>query len=217
MSSAKKKLSRRSGMKIIRMNTTSIALCSVSFITGYLLRGLMSRGESTTSTATPITISAKKSPQLFAGIAHVDREEFAKAFDVGIPLDKEEDEKRQHVVLLYSDDTALPPKTESRLSVADATQNCDTLRLILTEPHRRRQCVALMGQWESYDIYKFMRLPPDTGGLDQHAPLRHVTRMHENDGTHPSNSNSSKSSSFAFGKYDTVILMHYLDTLKQCS
>jgi hypothetical protein len=75
---------------------STIALCSVSFFSGYLLRGLtLSESENTT------TIKVKTT--LFAGMTHVDREEFAEAFDVGIPLDDDSDDNRR-VLLLYSDD-----------------------------------------------------------------------------------------------------------------
>jgi hypothetical protein len=177
---------------------STIALCSVSFFSGYLLRGLtLSESENTT------TIKVKTT--LFAGMTHVDREEFAEAFDVGIPLDDDSDDNRR-VLLLYSDDGALPLEADKKLSVADATENCDILKLILTEPHKERQCVALMGQWDSFDVYKWMRVPLTGGGLDKHVPLRHVARMHEHDGTHLSYSSNAS-------KYDTEILMAYLSTL----
>jgi Nucleotide-diphospho-sugar transferase len=58
-----------------------------------------------------------------------------------------------------------------------ATQNCDFVNLILTDHSvRRRQCVAVMGQYEAFHIQKFMRLPAESGKLNSNSPLRLVNR-----------------------------------------
>jgi hypothetical protein len=51
----------------------------------------------------------------------------------------------------------------------------------MTQPDSHNECVALVGQWESYHVQKFMRLPED-GGLDPKKPLRHVSRLHIDSG-----------------------------------
>lgn len=129
---------------------------------------------------------------LFQGMARVNRDEFARRFDLGIPLDKTTP-GNEDVLMLYS------PKAEGNrsvfaqasqgydipmLPVEDATANCDTVKIILTEPRRHRHCMAIMGQWESYHIHKYMRLPADEirTGLDKKYPLRSVARTHSNKG-----------------------------------
>ena len=54
----------------------------------------------------------------------------------------------------------------------------------MTEPDKRNECLALVGQWESYHVQKFMRLPQDgvKGAVSLANPLRHVSRLHMDSG-----------------------------------
>lgn len=142
---------------------------------------------------------SKGMDKLFVGASRVDRDEFAKRFDLGVPLDKTQDGNNE-VLLLYSNQKSLPDGSNITkgleeamisgnaelplLNVPDATMHCDTLKIILTEPRKVRHCMAVMGQWESYTIHKYMRLPPDNirTGLDGKLPLRKVARTHSNKG-----------------------------------
>ena len=45
--------------------------------------------------------------------------------------------------------------------VEQATQNCNILHVILTDQHRDQQCLAIMGQFESFHIHRLMRHPKD--------------------------------------------------------
>jgi hypothetical protein len=120
------------------------------------------------------------------GMARVNRDEFAAAFDTGVPLDLSSDGNKE-VLLLYNKNAALPTNafdksqaqslTEIPLigSVQDATENCDNLHVVLTDFNRNKQCIAIMGQYEAFHIQKFMRLPP-TGAVDSKVPLRLVNR-----------------------------------------
>lgn len=124
-----------------------------------------------------------------AGMAMLPREAFAKRFDVGVPLDKMKPQNDQ-VVLLYAHETALPTsdaekslqaQSNSKIPLIEdidvATENCDMVNLILAQPGDRRQCFAIMGQFRSYHIQKFLRLPEKDGEkLDPSAPLRLVNR-----------------------------------------
>jgi len=107
---------------------------------------------------------------LFAGAGRVNRNDFVQSYDVGVPLDPSTDGNND-VLLLYSSPGSLPPKTAAMAasstsssiplydSVQEATKNCDTLKLILTQPNKHRECLAIQGQWESYHVHKWMRLP----------------------------------------------------------
>ena len=124
-----------------------------------------------------------------AGMALLPRETFTSRFDVGVPLDKIGHQNDQ-VLLLYSHEEAIPTsdaekaqqaKSNSQIPTIDdlnmATENCDTLNVILSQPGDKRQCFAMMGQYRSYHIQKFMRLPDENGAkLDSSAPLRLVNR-----------------------------------------
>jgi hypothetical protein len=122
---------------------------------------------------------------LVSGVGLVDREAFATKFDMGVPLD-ESKTQNDNVIILYSHDHAMPfekmpNKTGFFSNVEEATQNCENLHVILTHTNRKRQCVALMGQYESFHVQKFMRLPPDDDPngekkLDMKYPLRLVNR-----------------------------------------
>jgi len=126
-----------------------------------------------------------------AGLVTVPRDDFAKRFDVGVPLDPTKP-SNDRVVLLYSSDAALPktvPGMAEEIAssgpiplmddIEAATENCDIVNLILAQPGDKRQCFAMMGQFRSYHMQKFMRLPGgDREGekLDPKAPLRLVNR-----------------------------------------
>jgi hypothetical protein len=151
-------------------------------------------------------------------MSRVQRDDFAKKFDMGVPLDVTT-ETNNEVLVFYSSDTALPndpfaakeaasQTTMPLLKAEDATENCDYLNVILTDhSNGRRQCVALFGQYEAFHIQKFMRLP-ESGKLDSSLPLRLVNR-----GAQSSGRKSQKPPD----KEDTLkywaILTKYLDSL----
>ena len=117
-----------------------------------------------------------------SGIEFVDRDEFAAAFDTGVPLDQST-KGNDRVAILYSDAGAFP-KISSRengkvLSVEEATSNCHNLHLVLTHTAgRKNQCIAIMGQYESFHIHKFMRVDGEKGKVDEKLPLEYTSRGH---------------------------------------
>ena len=123
------------------------------------------------------------------GMATVDRTAFAERFDVGVPL-QDSSSGNEDVLLLYAHADAVPAsdpfkaeeaKSNTQLpnygkDVEMATENCDTVNLMLLQPNERTQCYALMGQFRGFHIHKFMRLPEEGGRLDRSAPLKLVNR-----------------------------------------
>jgi hypothetical protein len=117
----------------------------------------------------------------------IDRDDFARTFDTGVPLD-ETIKGNQQVYMIYNRPEALPksrtlghaavhagdiPET---MSAMEATENCDFLNIILTDfKQQRTQCTAIMGQYEAFHIQKFMRLPK-SGEVDRQHPLVLVNR-----------------------------------------
>ncbi|KAL7580269.1 hypothetical protein ACA910_013003 [Epithemia clementina (nom. ined.)] len=124
--------------------------------------------------------------RLVVGMAQIERDEFNKKFDLGLPLDPS-DTKNSQVLILYSSEKTLPSNpfrsNEAKSQTAipsmaadEATENCDALHVILQDHSgTRRQCTAILGQYEAFHIQKFMRLP-DKGKLDPSQPLRIVNR-----------------------------------------
>jgi hypothetical protein len=111
----------------------------------------------------------------------VDREELNDLLEVGVPLD---DPKTgaEDALILYSSYRSMPSAKGPKLTAAEATKNCQTVKLVLTEPLQSDLCIALMPQWESFHVHKFMRLPKRVGGNDPKLPLRYVSRSHNKKG-----------------------------------
>mmetsp|Transcript_5502 Transcript_5502/g.15925 ORF Transcript_5502/g.15925 Transcript_5502/m.15925 type:complete len:682 (-) Transcript_5502:710-2755(-) len=124
-----------------------------------------------------------------SGMEFVDRIEFAETYDTGVPLDENRSGNDQ-VLILYSDKSAFPDKVNTSssskpLSVEDATANCHNLHVLLTQaPDRKHQCIAIMGQYESYHLQKFMRVDQNItrGGVDPSLPLTYVSRGYQQNG-----------------------------------
>jgi len=128
-----------------------------------------------------------------AGLATVDRDDFMTAFDVGVPRDPSVAHRNSAVLMLYQSPAAIPDANafvQAEIghsttplphlqSAREATQNCDFLNIMLTDHsggNRRRQCTAIVGQYEAFHLQKFMRLPVEKGPLDPALPLRYVNR-----------------------------------------
>ncbi|KAG7359183.1 nucleotide-diphospho-sugar transferase [Nitzschia inconspicua] len=132
------------------------------------------------------------------------RDDFFQQFDIGVPKDATVQDA-EDVLILYSSNRSLPTalkrnkKTDSHHleSVLEATENCQSMKVVLVEPtsfkrasSEATQCLALVPQWASPYIYKFMRLPNDGGdfrgkrSIDDALPLRYVSRTHQENGVH---------------------------------
>lgn len=139
--------------------------------------------------------SPEKSPffpetmsKLFAGMARVNRDLFSKQFDIGVPLDATKP-GNEDVLILYSDETALPDQYDKygeampRLPTKTATMHCNTMKVILHQPHHHKQCLAIMGQWESYHVHRFARFPEKMDGpVNEKNALQYVSRVPGEDG-----------------------------------
>jgi hypothetical protein len=133
---------------------------------------------------------------------------FATKFDIGVPLNPTTPGNKD-VLILYNSENALPDQFDKyqedapHLSIKSATKHCHTMKLVLTEPSQQKQCLAIMGQWESYVLYyrvslmlgceltrsffvlfrsyhvhRFARFPPKMDGpVDETHPLKYVSRV----------------------------------------
>lgn len=141
--------------------------------------------------------TAKRFPvqvqDIAVGMGRVNRDDFAKTFDMGVPLDPSSP-NNQEVLLFYSNKLAMPDNaflqkeavsmTEAPLlDVDDATVNCDYMNVILTDHGKaRKQCVAIMGQYEAFHVQKYMRLPIEKAKMNSSVPLRLVNRGAQSSG-----------------------------------
>jgi Nucleotide-diphospho-sugar transferase len=129
--------------------------------------------------------------KMFAGSATVPREDFIRQYDIGVPWD-EPIRGAKDVLLLYSS-LGLPKDHVERggvtgmvayKSAQEATSNCTTLKVVLTEPKQPNVCLAIVPQWDSFNVHHFMRLKPDNDVsmdpyIDMKYPFRYVSRRDE--------------------------------------
>jgi hypothetical protein len=129
------------------------------------------------------------------GMARTSKADFVQMIDTGVPVDLPKDGDSD-VLLLYSSHHALPDDYASQsssaniippLEVADALQHCDFLNIVMTDHSKgsRNQCIAIMPQYESYHVQKWMRLgrtQDGKPGVQRDAPLKAVSRGMQSNG-----------------------------------
>jgi Nucleotide-diphospho-sugar transferase len=138
---------------------------------------------------------------LFTGASMIQRDSFIQEFDVGVPWNSPKPGATD-VLLLYGSERSLPSdyfeKSQNKNknaripdeslirasydSATDATSNCHTVKVILTEPNSKHECVAIVPQWESFHVQHFLRIVPEKikrkgiPHFDSDYPLRLVSR-----------------------------------------
>lgn len=128
------------------------------------------------------------------GMGRTDRMEFLDNLDLGVPIDDPENNprissKEKDVLILYQKDTALPTDYADKykqndsgipplFSSQEALEHCDFVNVILTDhAGGRNQCWAMVPQYESYHVQKWMRVPiREYQPMDSSEPLRLVGR-----------------------------------------
>ena len=117
-------------------------------------------------------------------MATVSKEDFVQHLDPGVPLDPSQ-EGGDTVLLLYSNHRAKPDKmnkSNQHLSMPEAVENCAQLNLILADHGgSRHQCFAIMPQYESYHIQRWMRVD-ENGKYGPEHDLRMVSRGQTDNG-----------------------------------
>eukprot|EP00804_Cyclotella_cryptica_P023346 CCRYP_000494-RB/>CCRYP_000494-RB protein AED:0.30 eAED:0.30 QI:0/0.83/0.71/1/1/0.71/7/1970/421 len=123
------------------------------------------------------------------GIARVKKDDLDALFDFGNPMEKGAGTSDEDAIIIYNDRNALPSSNNSLAHAIEyndgqgipltdpqtATENCDGMNVIFTgNPEHTAQCTALIGNYESYHIQRWMRT--DGGKIDHHLPLTHVSR-----------------------------------------
>lgn len=132
--------------------------------------------------------------QYMSGVVSINKDEFMSKFDYGIPTDKG-NAHNSEVLLFYNSPKSLPSKDSihkvaqmetghglEHVPVDQATQNCDTMNIInLSNPGNTRQCLAVVGNYESYHMQRWMRVG-ERGPIDASKPFRAVSRGHLSNG-----------------------------------
>jgi hypothetical protein len=134
-------------------------------------------------------------------MARVPKDDFANAFSkqLGVPFEPSFGNHRD-ILLLYDKANALPNDSSSFYSRSDnkgervvdtiplidspeqATENCDQLNIVLTQPgNNRRQCVAILPEYESFYVQKLMRTETNSFGkkiavTNVSVPFQYVSR-----------------------------------------
>jgi hypothetical protein len=119
-------------------------------------------------------------------MTHTKKEDFTNNFELGVPLDLPK-EGEENVIILYNKLGAMPDskqKSKSQaidfVSTKEAVENCDYLNMIFVHHGGdRNQCIAILPQYESYHIQKWMRVPPHGGKVDNSQELRLVSRGYQ--------------------------------------
>lgn len=120
-------------------------------------------------------------------MARTSKLDFFNELDLGVPMDLPKDGDTD-VLILYNRQQALPDgfsiaaKKSSipPMEMKAAVKNCDYLNVLLTDKGNRNQCIAIVPQYESYHLQKWMRM----GGreVDNTQPLRFVSRGLQSNG-----------------------------------
>jgi len=123
------------------------------------------------------------------GMARVKKDDLDEFFDFGNPMEKGAGTGEEDAIIIYHNKKSLPTSDEALAHSAQyndgkgipitdpqtATENCDAMNVVFTgNPESSRQCTALIGNYESYHIQRWMRT--NGGKLDSNLPLTHVSR-----------------------------------------
>jgi hypothetical protein len=151
-----------------------------------------------------------------SGMARTTKEAFTSQLDLGVPIDKFINGSSD-VLLIYNNKKSLPKAIVAAgadkipdLSMQDAVENCDYLNVVLTHhTPGREQCIAIVPQYESYHVQKWMRIN-NKGALDKRQKLQKVNRGHQSNGREAFNPPTLQDTS---KQWD--MLRGYLDTINE--
>ena len=121
---------------------------------------------------------------LAKGVARVSKAAFLERLDTGHAREHKFSPAHSHVLILYQHKNALPKNRATtttagkvpELSFDEATENCQNVHVVSTKPfHGLHQCLALVGQFESYEVDRYMRITVGQA-LNDSLPLTRVGR-----------------------------------------
>ncbi len=130
------------------------------------------------------------SKDIFVDFATVSRDVFTEMIDIGVPLD-DTAKGAQDVLVLYTSGSGMPTglgwkHDKIGIDASKALENCHEVKVILQEPTKKSldQCIAIVPQWQSYTVHKWMRVPPkdspkNVTNVGLEFPLRSVPRVRQ--------------------------------------
>ena len=120
--------------------------------------------------------------------ARISKTDFTNKFDFGYPISPEESDAfilyncqtsmpnnyAENIISTKNNDSLLVPK----FSVENALENCETVNVMMTDnPENLKQCLAIVPEYESYHVQRWLRLNPKVGGkVDPTIDLTPVSR-----------------------------------------
>lgn len=133
-----------------------------------------------------------KTMEKFAnGMGRINKDKLDEFFDFGNPQNKGDGTGQEDALIIYHSKGALPEDKNVAHSVQfddgnglplldpqTATENCDAMNVVFTaNPGNTRQCTALVGNYESYHIQRWMRVDTvKSTPIDPSLPLSLVSR-----------------------------------------
>ena len=109
-------------------------------------------------------------------MARTDKMEFVSELDLGVPIEdpskNRQGQRESDVLLLYQKDSALPEhykkqkESVPKYTTEKALEHCDHVNIVLSDRGNRKQCWAILPQYESYNIQKWMRVEPTKSKLN---------------------------------------------------
>lgn len=133
------------------------------------------------------------SDKMFVDYATVPRKKFNDMVNIGVPIDNTRD-GAEDVLVLYTSAESIPKKMgwhhdKVGLDPTKALENCHTVKVVLHDPavKNHQQCIAIVPQWESYTVHKWMRVEEPknvTTAVDLNYTLKNVPRGRSADGKH---------------------------------
>lgn len=124
----------------------------------------------------------------------VKREDLNELLEVGVPLDDPKPGYKD-ALIIYPSPQTVPKEKTLNMNATTALKECMSVKLILQDAKpQTKQCLALLPQWESYHVHKFMRVPTEESRLSGRLageespslPLRYVSQSHTSKGTYTS-------------------------------
>ena len=125
------------------------------------------------------------------GVTRVKKDDINQFFDFGNPVARGKGTSVEDALVLYQKKQALPSSDEFLAHSAEyndgiipisdsktATENCDTMNVIFTDnPGNLRQCTAIIGNFESYHVQRWMKVDTLTSSVVKpELPLVLVSR-----------------------------------------
>lgn len=112
-------------------------------------------------------------------MALVSKQKLTDHLDLGVPVDPSTKKGSTHAMVIYMKEPT-PDAKGQVLEMNDAEaafESCDTVNIVLSDhSNGRKQCLAIVPQYESFHLQHWMRVDEKTGKVNSNSPLQLVSR-----------------------------------------